>query len=159
MTVANASSMCWASLFSLICSSCWSITEFTWCSGSRARIHLLSVIWVLGLKGAPFHHRWRAATKQSSSQHLSLISCTLHRSSKPGVRNTGGLCGKDLSCPNYIGCLSVVQPGHRAADVLLLSLMQSSLSTLNQTCLEYWWPADSLNIPMRESEIEIKGVS
>lgn len=36
-----------------------------------------------GSQRCRFHHRWRAAIKQSSSQHLSLISCTLslHRSS------------------------------------------------------------------------------
>lgn len=151
--------MCWASLLSLLCSSNWCIAGLTWCNGSIARLHLLRDIQVLDLKDAAFHHRWKAATKPTSSQHLSLISCTLslHRSSVEvsltRSQNTRGILGKELSCPNC--WLSVVQPSHRAADVLLLSLMQSSLSTLNQTCLEYRCPGDSLSIPVRESRVEI----
>lgn len=65
------SRMYWAPLLSLICSLNWSIT---WCCGSRVRICLLRVIRVLGLKGAPSYHRWRAANKHSCSQHL-LFTC------------------------------------------------------------------------------------
>lgn len=89
-----------------------------------------------GLKGAPFHHRRRAASRHSSSQHLfftSLASCVLswitcggvlkqEESGTPGVFAAG-------SCPAP-STLSVVQPGRRAANTLLLSLMQSSPSSL-----------------------------
>lgn len=111
-----------------------------------------------------------ALIKSSPFPHMSLASCTLfslHGSiicggvpEPGGVRNTRDLCSRELSCPKHVGSRSVVQPGRRAADALLLSLVQSSLSIHIQTlCLECCAPGDSLRVPKRKSGVEIEGVS
>jgi len=67
------------------------------------------------------------------------VSLNQEESETPGVFVAG-------SCP---GCW-FLQPCHKAADALLLSLMQSSLSILIQTsCLECWASGDRLSVPKK----------